>query len=158
MNAGADVATGELLFFLHVDSVLPDDWLNILMQFWHSDRKWGRFNVRLSGDHYWFRVIEFMMNHRSRLTGIATGDQGIFVRTATFHQSGGFMPIPLMEDIEFSKRLKRKSLPFCVMQVLTTSSRRWERNGIISTILLMWRLRLSYFLGVSPEKLARMYR
>ena len=97
------------------------------------------------------------MNVRSRLTGIATGDQGIFVRREQFEQVGGYPPIALMEDIALSRSLKRHSRPVCLHQPLITSSRRWERDGIARTILLMWRLRLAYFLGVDPERLARIY-
>jgi len=158
MNAGAEAACGEVLFFLHVDSVLPHNWLEFLRQFWHSDKAWGRFDVQLTGSHTWFRVIEFMMNQRSRFSGIATGDQGIFVLRSEFARLSGYADIPLMEDIEISRRLKRVSSPFCISEQLTTSSRRWETYGILRTILLMWRLRLYYFLGVPPEHLARFYK
>ncbi|XOV89916.1 MAG: TIGR04283 family arsenosugar biosynthesis glycosyltransferase [Pseudomonadota bacterium] len=157
MNAGAALASGEVLLFLHADTRLPDNFLAALAEFERSPRAWGRFDVRLSGSHPMFRVIERMMNWRSRLTGICTGDQAIFVRRSSFVTLGGFAPIPLMEDIEISRRLLRISRPFCVHAAVTTSSRRWERRGILKTILLMWRLRLAYFLGARPEQLARRY-
>jgi len=158
MNRGAESATGDMLLFLHVDSVLPDDWLNQLTRFWMSEADWGRFDIKLSGEHVLFRLIEFMMNRRSRMTSIVTGDQGLFVRAATFHQVGGFPNLPLMEDVEMSKLLKRRSSPFNVGSQLTTSSRRWEKNGIIRTILLMWSLRLLHFFGVPAARLARLYQ
>jgi hypothetical protein len=119
---------------------------------------WGRFDVRLSGRHPAFRMIECAMNWRSRLTGVATGDQAMFVRADVFRMLGGIPDQPLMEDIELSRRLKWVGPPACLREPVVTSSRRWERNGIIRTILLMWRLRLFYGLGVSPQRLARRYR
>ncbi len=157
MNAGAAVAKGDLLLFLHADTHLPADFEGVLAAFARSSLAWGRFDVRLSGRHPMFRVIERMMNWRSRLTGICTGDQAIFVRRAIFHELGGFAAIPLMEDIEISRRLRAKSWPYCASQPVTTSSRRWETRGITRTILLMWRLRLAYFFGVGPEQLVRRY-
>jgi hypothetical protein len=121
------------------------------------NRHWGRFDVRLSGRQPALRMVETLMNHRSCLTGIATGDQGIFVRRTLFEQIGGYPPIALMEDIALSRLLKRHGRPVCVRQRLETSSRRWEREGILQTILLMWRLRLAYFLGADPNRLARSY-
>ena len=159
MNTGAESARGELVLFLHADTILPDDFLALVTHdFQQSDKAWGRFDVRLSGEHSLFRMIEYMMNHRSRLTGISTGDQAIFVRREIFKQLGGFAEIPLMEDIDLSKRLKRISKPFCIHQQASTSSRRWEQHGIIKTILLMWRLRLMYFVGFSAESLSLKYR
>ncbi len=153
MNAGALAASGELLVFLHADSGLPRNFRRDLERFDLSDRVWGRFDVRLDGRGLMFRMIEWMMNVRSRLTGICTGDQAMFVRRDVFEQVGGFSAIPLMEDIDLSRRLKRVSRPYCIRPRVLTSARRWHDNGIIPTILLMWRLRLKYFLGTSPEKL-----
>ena len=121
------------------------------------NRHWGRFDVRLSGAHPALRMVETLMNLRSRLTGIATGDQGIFVRRERFEQVGGYPPIALMEDIALSRLLQRRGPPVCLRPRLTTSSRRWERDGVFRTILLMWRLRLAYFLGANPDQLARIY-
>lgn len=159
MNAGAALASGDVLLFLHADTTLPDSTLSDIEDaIFRQQREWGRFNVRLSGSHVMFRVIEHMMNWRSCITGVATGDQAIYVTKNKFNESGGFSDMPLMEDVEFSKRLKLMGKPACLRSCVVTSSRRWEEKGIYSTILLMWRLRLAYFLGASPEKLARLYR
>lgn len=158
MNAGAASARGDLLLFLHADTQLPEDALDQLAGFVHSRRAWGRFNVRLSGDRPLFRIIGWFMNQRSRLTGICTGDQAMFVRRSTFEALGGFQPIPLMEDIEFSRRLCLVSRPFCINQPVVTDSRRWQIDGAWRTILLMWQLRWRYWRGESPESLAQTYR
>lgn len=157
-NAGGAAATGEILLFLHVDTVLPLAAGAELQRFAAGERQWGRFDVRLSGAGRALRVIEWFMNKRSRLTGIATGDQAIFVRRAAFNLMGGFSPIELMEDVDFSTRLLRLSAPLCSAHRVLTSSRRWERGGIARTVLLMWRLRLMFFLGASPARLAALYR
>lgn len=158
MNAGAPVARGDVLLFLHADTLLPEDAVNaIFTGLSQSCRSWGRFNVRLSGRSVFFRLIEWSMNWRSRLTGIATGDQALFVRPEVFAAVGGFPSIPLMEDIALSQRLKKHGWPVCLTSVVVTSSRYWEDRGIVRTILLMWSLRLAYFFGVSPERLAKVY-
>lgn len=158
LNAGAAVARGEVLWFLHADTRIPEDAEEHLRAAL-GRRAWGRFDVRLSGAHPLLRVVERAMNLRSCLTGIATGDQGIFLRREDFHALGGFPAIELMEDIALSKRLKRTlGRPACVRIPLITSSRRWERRGILRTIVLMWWLRLAYALGVKPARLARWYR
>ena len=156
MNAGAHVASGKVLLFLHADTLLPDNAPELVNQSLQTTQ-WGRFDVRLSGKHPLLRLIEFMMNFRSRLSGIASGDQAIFIGRDLFDVLGGYAEIALMEDIEISKRLKRHSRPACIKTRLITSSRRWEKHGILRTILLMWRLRLAYFFGVTPEQLARQY-
>ncbi len=158
MNAGARVASGEVLLFLHADTLLPEgaDEL-IFSRMRRTGKDWGRFDVRLSGRHFLLRVVEFLMNWRSRLSGIATGDQAIFVRDRLFQSIGGFPEIDLMEDIAISKILKRFGRPLCLWQRVETSSRRWEKNGTFHTILLMWYLRLAYWLGASPRKLSRFY-
>jgi rSAM/selenodomain-associated transferase 2 len=159
MNAGARQATGDVLWFLHADSQVSRVAAEqILLALKNQNNYWGRFNIRLSGKHILFRIVELLMNLRSRLTGIATGDQGIFVRRDCFEAIGGFSKIPLMEDIEISRRLKKWSWPCCIHDTIKTSSRRWEEYGILSTVLLMWRLRLAYAFGVSPEKLAHEYK
>lgn len=158
MNAGAAVARGNLLLFLHADTRLPDDALNQLQSFAASTCAWGRFDVRLSGQRRLFRVIAWFMNRRSRLTGICTGDQALFVRRDAFEALGGFQLLPLMEDVEFSRRLCLVSRPFCVHSPVTTDSRRWEKLGPWRTIFLMWRLRWRYWRGESPESLAKAYR
>lgn len=158
MNAGAMQARGNVLLFLHADTRLPPQALPALEAFYRSDRQWGRFDVRLSGRRPLFRVIALLMNWRSRLTGVCTGDQGLFVRRTVFESLGGFRPIPLMEDVEFSTRLKHLSRPCCIGYPVVTDSRRWEQRGAWRTILLMWRLRWRYWRGESPENLARAYR
>ncbi len=159
MNKGAEQATAEVLWFLHADTVVPDNGIEkIQFSLNQSQANWGRFNIRLSGSQFLFRLIEKMMNLRSCITGIVTGDQGIFVKKTVFNEVNGFSNLPLMEDIDLSKKLKRYSSPVCVTEKLTTSSRRWEKNGILTTVLLMWRLRFLYWLGVSADKLARQYK
>lgn len=156
MNAGARLATGAILIFLHSDTTLPADIEDIFMQI-GKQSYWGRFNVRLSGESTIFRLIEWMINTRSRFTGIATGDQAIFMTRELFQTAGGFPDITLMEDIALSKRLKKISFPVCLPRYVVTSSRRWEENGILKTILLMWMLRLKYAFGISPDVLAKQY-
>ena len=156
MNRGAAAASGELLWFLHADTRVPAEAATMLQQAAGED-DWGRFDIRLSGKHPLFRLIEQMISLRSRLTGIATGDQGIFISQQLFRRTGGFPEIPLMEDIALSKMLRSVQRPLCFRQRLETSSRRWEERGIVRTILLMWRLRLAYFFGADPAELARRY-
>ena len=158
MNAGAEAAHGNVLLFLHADTWLPDAAVDHLEHFFRSRQQWGRFDVRLSGQRAVFRVVAWFMNRRSRLTGIATGDQAMFVRTAVFRALQGFAPIPLMEDVELSKRLCSLSRPYCISEAVTTDSRRWEQGGAWRTIFLMWRLRWRYWRGESPESLAAAYR
>jgi len=156
MNTGAKLATGTWLFFLHADTILGGQHIAQAMME-ATLAKWGRFNIRLSGEQKAFRLIEFMVNLRSRYTGVATGDQCIFVRRELFESLNGFADIPLMEDVELTKRLKKVSKPVCIDKQVVTSSRKWESEGIIKTVLLMWRLRFSYWLGTSPEELVRQY-
>ncbi len=157
MNLGAKFAQHNILLFLHADTFLPANADNLIIQGLTENHKWGRFNVRLSGTAKLLRVVETMMNWRSCLTGIATGDQAIFVQQNLYKKAHGFPDIPLMEDIAFSKQLKRFSSPLCIKEPVVTSSRRWEQNGIIKTIFLMWKLRLAYALGTSPHKLKEYY-
>ena len=156
MNAGAAAASGDGLLFLHADTRLPAQADN-LIQSALQDRLWGRFDVEISGRPALLRVVAGMMNRRSRLTGIATGDQAIFMTRAAFDAAGGFPDQPLMEDIELSKRLKRLGPPACLCQQVVTSGRRWEQHGVWRTILLMWRLRFDYWRGVPAERLAARY-
>jgi rSAM/selenodomain-associated transferase 2 len=153
MNAGAGVAGGDALLFLHADTRLPANADRLIF---HSLKKhpWGRFDVAIDGRSPLLAVVAFFMNLRSRLTGIATGDQAIFVRRDAFP---GFPEIALMEDVAFSKAMKRRAPPACLRDKVSTSGRRWERNGVVRTVILMWRLRLAYFLGASPDELARQY-
>jgi hypothetical protein len=153
MNAGALVASGEALVFLHADTRLPANAEELIF---HALRRnlWGRFDVAIEGRSTLLPVIACCMNLRSRLTGIATGDQAIFVRREAFE---GFPEIALMEDVAFSRAMKRRSPPACLRAKALTSGRRWERHGVLRTMLLMWRLRLAYFLGAAPDDLARRY-
>lgn len=158
MNAGAREARGRALLFLHADTVLPPGAEAMIAAALAEGRDWGRFDVRLAGRHPLLPVIAFAMNRRSRWTGIATGDQGLFMTRDAFAAAGGFPDQPLMEDIEMSRRLKRISRPACLRARVTTSGRRWEQGGAFRTMLLMWRLRWRYWRGVSPDDLARAYR
>jgi rSAM/selenodomain-associated transferase 2 len=150
MNAGARAATGDMLLFLHADTRLPAG-AEILV---FSAAIWGRFDVRIEGRHPLLKVVAWAMNLRSRLTGIATGDQAIFVRRAAFP---GFPEIALLEDVAFSAMMKRRARPACLRAKVLTSGRRWESRGVLRTIFLMWRLRLMYFFGARPDDLARLY-
>jgi rSAM/selenodomain-associated transferase 2 len=158
MNAGAETSAGDVLLFLHADTRLPADAEHIVLnRLERSGRSWGRFDVKIDGRNPLLAVVAAFMNIRSRLTGIATGDQAIFVRRDAFRAAGGFAAIPLMEDIALSKRLKRVSPPLCLRECVVTSGRRWENHGVLNTVLLMWRLRLAYFFGADPRALARRY-
>jgi rSAM/selenodomain-associated transferase 2 len=157
MNAGAAIARGTVLMFLHADTRLPDDADYLVTDaLARSGRGWGRFDVRITG-HAALAIVAGMMNLRSRLTGIATGDQALFVTRAAFEAAGRFPDIALMEDIALSRQLRRLGRPLCLRARVTTSGRRWERHGIVRTILLMWRLRIAYFFGAEPATLARRY-
>ena len=158
MNLGASQASGEVLLFLHCDTRLPEDadeWVRDALL--GNGYRWGRFDVRLSGSHPMFSVIARAMNWRSRLTRIATGDQAIFIARDLFRELGGYADIPLMEDVEICKRLRRAGKPASLGNPVVTSSRRWEQGGIWRTLLLMWRLRLLYWLGVPPRLLVEHY-
>jgi rSAM/selenodomain-associated transferase 2 len=158
MNAGAAVATGDVLLFLHADSWLPPAPVDAIAHALSIGARWGRFDVTIAGRPPILKVVACMMNVRSRLTGIATGDQGIFVDRATFFEAGGYRSIDLFEDIELSRVLKRRfGRPACLRPRIITSGRRWERHGPWRTILAMWRLRLAYALGADPARLARRY-
>lgn len=157
MNAGAAQARGEVLLFLHADTRLPRETLTGITAALTAGSLWGRFDVRIEGRSAWLPLIARMMNLRSRLTGIATGDQAIFVIRSAFDAVGGFPAIRLMEDIALSKCLKRLGPPACLRTRVTTSGRRWEAHGVWRTILFMWWLRLRYFLGADPRRLAVEY-
>ena len=159
MNAGAQQASGDILLFLHADTRLPLNADRLMAQaIANGPQVWGRFDVRIEGKPRMLRVIAAFMNRRSRWTGIATGDQALFMTRAAFDAVGGFPAQPLMEDIEISKRLLKLSRPACLRARVVTSGRRWETRGVWRTVLLMWRLRLAYWRGATPERLAERYR
>jgi rSAM/selenodomain-associated transferase 2 len=158
MNAGARAARGDVLLFLHADTVLPDGaGAAILAALTDPGAAGGRFDVRLDSRRPLLALVGWLMNRRSRLTGICTGDQGIFVRRTVFEALGGYPDIPLMEDVELSRRLKRRGRLVALPLRVVTSARKWEREGVVRTIVLMWGLRLLYALGVSPARLHRCY-
>ena len=159
LNAGSSAAAGDVLLFLHADSLPPPDFDTVLAAAIDGRRlAWGRFDVRIAGGDRSLRIVAALLNARSRLTGIATGDQGLFATRALFDKAGGFPPQPLMEDIAFCRAAKRIEPPLCLRRHVTTSGRRWARYGVARTVLLMWRLRLAYYLGADPARLAGRYR
>lgn len=158
MNAGAALASGDVLLFLHADTCLPEGAERLLRDgLARSGRRWGRFDVTIDGRHPMLPLVALLMNLRSRLTGIATGDQAMFMTRDAFDMVGGFPDLPLMEDIAIAQRLKRLSRPLCLRACAVTSGRRWDERGLWRTIVLMWRLRLAFFLGAEPARLAREY-
>lgn len=159
MNYGAANSNADALVFLHIDTILPTNCKTILQNWYlHSKSKWGRFDVKIESNLKMLGVVSYFMNLRSRISGIATGDQAIFVRKSAFDKVGGFPNQPLMEDIEISKRLLGFSKPFCAKEKVQTSGRRWEEYGVWRTIILMWRLRFDYWRGISADKLAQLYK
>jgi rSAM/selenodomain-associated transferase 2 len=157
MNAGAAACPAERLLFLHADTQLPEQADALVCRATPHPQAWGRFDVRIDSPRWPLRLVERSMNLRSRWTGIATGDQALFVRHELFDRVGGFPDLPLMEDIALSRALKRHGRPVCLRERVTTSARRWERHGIWRTVLLMWRLRAAYFFGADPRQLAIRY-
>jgi rSAM/selenodomain-associated transferase 2/rSAM/selenodomain-associated transferase 1 len=157
MNAGAAASRGRVLLFLHADTALPPTALPAVLAAIDGGAAWGRFDVRIDGRQPLLRLVEAMMNLRSRLTGIATGDQAIFVRREVFESVGGYPDQALMEDIALCSALKRLAPPACLKDTVVTSARRWEAHGVLRTILLMWRLRAAYFFGADPARLALRY-
>jgi rSAM/selenodomain-associated transferase 2 len=159
MNAGAQVAKGDVLLFLHADCELPGGGIAAMIEgMERTRRRWGRFDVSIAGGSRVLPLVAAAMNARSRLTGIATGDQAIFVERALFDAAGGYPDQPLMEDVELSRRLKRAAgAPLCVSTQVVTSGRRWDHDGAWRTIVAMWRLRFAYWRGVDATRLARRY-
>ena len=158
MNAGAALARADVLLFLHADTRLPPDADTLVLQALAGGACWGRFDVRIEGRPWMLRVVAATMNLRSRISGIATGDQAIFVTREAFERVGGFPLQPLMEDVEISRRLKALGRPACLRERVGTSGRRWEQRGVWRTIVLMWRLRWRYWRGEPAERLAQAYR
>ncbi len=158
LHNGAQQSKHEVLLFLHADTILPDNAIQLIQQaFNRDDNQWGRFNVSFANSSMIYKVIAWFMNVRSRISGIATGDQAIFVKRDCYFLSEGIPNFPLMEDIELSKRLKIFSKPACIKQTVIISSRKWETEGVLDTIVKMWCLRLLYFFGVSPNQLTKYY-
>jgi rSAM/selenodomain-associated transferase 2 len=157
MNQGALNSRGDVLVFLHADTCLPDQALTLIRSKLGSGWHWGRFDVRFDNPRWWYRLISAMMNWRSRLSGIATGDQAMFMTRAAYDLVSGFDEIQLMEDIAMSKKLKTIGKPLCLKESVVTAARRWEQKGVFRTIITMWCLRLAYYLGVSPNRLAAWY-
>jgi rSAM/selenodomain-associated transferase 2 len=157
MNAGAGAAHGDVLLFLHADTRLPEDADSLIEDgLARSGRAWGRFDVRFDSGGF-LRIVAALMNLRSRLTGICTGDHALFVTRSAFDRAGGFPNLPLMEDVALSARLKRVSRPLCLHACVITSGRRWRHHGLWRTILLMWRLRIAFYFGADPLRLAKAY-
>jgi rSAM/selenodomain-associated transferase 2 len=157
MNAGAVHARGKVLLFLHADSWLPERADDLILEALAAGGRWGRFDVAIRGEGPLFKLIACFMNVRSRCTGVATGDQALFVTRQLFEQLGGFPDLPLMEDVALTTTLKRRFRPRCLRQRVSTSGRRWQKYGVVRTIVLMWQLRLAYWLGADPHKLASRY-
>jgi rSAM/selenodomain-associated transferase 2 len=157
MNAGARQASGEILIFLHADTLLPPNALDLIARSLDQNKRWGRFDIQLDGTHRLLKTVAWFMNWRSRLTGIVTGDQVIFLEKSFFFDMGQYPVLPLMEDIALSAKLKKISPPVCLKARVISSGRRWEQFGVIKTILLMWGLRLRYFFGADPKTLAYLY-
>ncbi len=158
MNVGAAMASAPILLFLHADTFLPKDALEQVQTAMDKGFLWGRFDVKLSGKSFVLSLVAWMMNKRSCLTGIATGDQALFVDKTLFDELGGFANIALMEDIDLSSKLKKQTKPYCVKAKVISSSRRWLSFGVVKTVLLMWWLRFRYFIGSDPTDLEQLYR
>lgn len=157
MNAGAEAACGDVLWFVHADTLVPVDAHVIIERALSSGWRWGRFSVELDAPGLMFRLIAGLMNRRSCITGIATGDQALFVSRTLFMEVGGYPKIPLMEDVALSRSLRAYGRPACLRRRVRTSARRWERDGVWNTILLMWQLRYAYWRGADPAELHRRY-
>ena len=158
MNLGAQYSNGDILVFLHCDTRLPDDAIRLIRQVVENGTQWGRFDIALDCKGLIYRIIERMMNLRSRVRSIATGDQAMFIAADLFNQCDGYPEIALMEDIAICQKLNRHCRPGLIKKSVRTSARRWQNKGALATILLMWKLRLLFWLGVDSTRLASMYR
>ncbi len=158
MNAGAAIAKNPVLLFLHADTFLPENADQLITGALLNENLWGRFDVTLQGQHKFLKLVAWAMNLRSRISGIATGDQAMFVTRELFQQVNGFPTIALMEDIALSRKLRGHSAPACLRAKVVSSGRRWDKHGLWRTIFFMWRLRLAYFFGADPQLLARRYQ
>lgn len=157
MNQGADIATGQGFVFLHADTTLPDNAIDQIRKGLQVGWHWGRFDICFDNSSWIYRLIAKFMNVRSRRTAVATGDQAIFMSRAAFDIVRGFDNMALMEDIAISKKLRNIGAPLCLESCVITSARRWEKNGVVKTIVLMWTLRFAYWLGISTDKLVKWY-
>ncbi len=158
LHIGANASINNVLVFLHADTILPPTTVKYInSSLSNSNSNWGRFNAMFSDNNLIFKVIAWFMNKRSCITGIVTGDHTLFIKRDTYFDCGGFADIPIMEDIEISKRLKKHSNPICLTKAVITSSRKWEKKGIVNTIFMMWILRAKFYFGVSAEQLVKQY-
>lgn len=158
LHIGAEKCSNDIIVFLHADTQLPKSAVQSILNTLSANKKyWGRFDVAFTNSSLVFKTIAWFMNRRSCITAVVTGDHTLFIKRETYFALGGFANIPLMEDVELSKRLKKHSRPACLKDTVITSSRKWETNGILKTVLSMWRFRLLFYFGASPEKLAKQY-
>jgi rSAM/selenodomain-associated transferase 2 len=158
MNAGAARSSGEAMVFVHADTIVPESFArDIETALADPSVVGGRFDIRLDDDHPLCVLIGALISLRSRISRTATGDQAIFVRRTTFDALGGFPDLPICEDLDFARRLKRAGRVACLRTKVITSARRWRRGGILRTSIRMWTIRLLYLAGVSPSRLSRMY-
>ncbi len=158
MNAGAKSANGDILLFLHADTYLPENAISAVEEIIEDGADGGCFSLKIDSSCLPLRIASQLITRRTRLTHVATGDQTIFVRRKIFNELGGYADIPLMEDLDFTRRLKLMGTFAPLDLKVSTSSRRWEKWGVYKTILLMWFLRVLYYIGVPPERLAELYR
>ncbi len=158
MNQGEAIASGSILWFIHADTSVPESSAKFILESISTERPWGRFDIRFDNPSVRMKLVAFAVNLRSGLTGVCSGDQAIFLLRSQFHKMGGFPNIPLLEDIALTKNLRRETQAIRIRTPVTTSARRWENHGYLRTIFLMWFIRFLFWVGVSPRKLARLYR
>ena len=158
MNQGETLASGNILWFIHADTSVPESSAEYILESISTEKPWGRFDIRFDNQSARMKLVAFAVNLRSGLTGVCSGDQAIFLLRSQFHQLGGFPNIPLLEDIALTKKLRREAQAIRIRTPVTTSARRWETHGYLRTIFLMWLIRFLFWAGVSPKTLARLYR